>query len=78
MIQKLKQFLDSNDSAIKDTDNTFLSVIGKSYDEDLISRVVAYCLSIDPSLIKMPSFFKIFLYYLFDDSRKYLPALHYF
>ena len=52
MRQKRKHFLDSNDSAIKDTDNTFLSVIGKSYDEDLISRVVAYCLSIDPSLIK--------------------------
>ncbi len=31
---------------------TFLSVIGRRYDEDLISRVLAYCLSADTGLLK--------------------------
>jgi hypothetical protein len=52
MLEKMKKFLDSAHSAIKDTEHTFLSVIGRSCDEDLISRVVAYCLAKDSSLLK--------------------------
>lgn len=52
MLQKIKQLLDSSDTCASiENKNTFLSVIGRSYDEDLISRVIAYCLSQDHSLI---------------------------
>lgn len=56
-MQELKDKLFSiyeKENAIKQNfeSNTFLSIIGRSYDEDLISRVVAYSLSVDKMFIR--------------------------
>ena len=52
MLHILEEILSNSSSGIKNNESTFLSVIGRSYDEDLISRIVAYCLAKDTSLIK--------------------------
>jgi hypothetical protein len=53
MLEKLKRILNSSNISEKNgKHDTFLSIIGRSYDEDLISRIVAYCLSTDKSFVK--------------------------
>lgn len=48
----IEKLLALKDMASSDTKTTFFSVIGREYDEDLISRVVAYLLENDFSLIR--------------------------
>lgn len=52
MQQQLKLLFDCSNKVERDKQSSILSVLGRSYDEDLISRLVAYCLSSDYGLVK--------------------------
>ncbi len=52
LIEQLRDWIKINENEGQPVQPTFLSVIGRQYDEDLISRIVAYLLENDAGLVR--------------------------